>query len=165
MLCARKKSRREKKTYLDDNFFVFFSCRGMGSTCYWNSAWKHKEVGMKAVCRLMALEFSATVTPGVWLTPEHSLPTAVFPSPTFLTSELLSCQSVTLSHVLESHTSLSKYLTNKMGLKLCWQRWVIMILPIGSYSSVCCLYHSRCCLWKENVIASQNLHYVICSVL
>ncbi|XP_059984557.1 uncharacterized protein LOC132508419 [Lagenorhynchus albirostris] len=111
-----------------------FRCgRGMGSTCYWNSAWKHKEVGMKAVCRLMALEFSATVTPGVWLTPEHSLPTAVFPSPTFLTSELLSCQSVTLSHVLESYTSLSKYLTNKMGLKLCWQREVI------SYSAVLCV--------------------------
>ena len=96
MLCARKQSGREKKTYLDDIFFFFFSCRGMGSTCYWNSAWKDKEVGMKTVCRLMALAFSATVTPGVWLTPAHSLPTAVFPSPTFLMPE--SYSSVKVKH-------------------------------------------------------------------
>lgn len=30
MLCARKQSRREKKTYLDDNFFVFFPAGAWG---------------------------------------------------------------------------------------------------------------------------------------
>ena len=39
-------------------------CVSTASFCYWNSAWKDKEVGMKTVCRLMALAFSATVTPG-----------------------------------------------------------------------------------------------------